>query len=106
MASSELSVQIGSRLKEQRKKMGLTQEEAAELLGITTNYYGQVERGERCLSVEKLPLVERGLGLDPDYLLTGELVPERFYAQLVRECNSAQLKELKRLLRCALRLVT
>ena len=30
----------------QRRIMGLTQEQAAELLGVSTTYYGEIERGK------------------------------------------------------------
>ena len=42
--TTELYVEIGERLRQQRKKMGMTQEETAELLGISSTYYGEIER--------------------------------------------------------------
>ena len=36
---------IGKRIKEQREALGLTQEQFAEKIGVTTNYISTVERG-------------------------------------------------------------
>ena len=47
--ADELYVEIGERLRRQRKRMGLTQEEAAELLGMSTTYYGCLLYTSRCV---------------------------------------------------------
>lgn len=38
---------LGQRLKNNRKKANLTQSELAEKVGLSTNFVGMVERGER-----------------------------------------------------------
>lgn len=38
--------------------MKLTQAQIAELLEMSTNFYGDIERGERRLSLEKILLVQ------------------------------------------------
>lgn len=45
---------FGSRIKELRKKNNLTQSELAEKIGLSTNFIGMVERGERNTSVDKI----------------------------------------------------
>lgn len=45
---------FGSRIQELRKKNNLTQSELAEKIGLSTNFIGMVERGERNTSVEKI----------------------------------------------------
>ncbi len=69
--SSELIVDIGNRLKKRRLELHMTQREVADLLDISLNFYGDVERGGKRLSLEKIILVQVKLGLDPTYLLTG-----------------------------------
>jgi transcriptional regulator with XRE-family HTH domain len=46
--------ELGSKLKEARKKVGLTQAEVAEAAEVNTNYYARIERGEENPSFEKL----------------------------------------------------
>ena len=45
---------FGSRIQELRKKNNLTQFELAEKIGLSTNFIGMVERGERNTSVDKI----------------------------------------------------
>lgn len=41
----EYLIDIGQRIRGQRKRLNLTQQQAAELLGVSPNFYGKVERG-------------------------------------------------------------
>ncbi len=45
---------FGLRIRDLRKKSGLTQSELAERIGLSTNFIGMVERGERNTSVDKI----------------------------------------------------
>lgn len=47
----EFSVKLGKRIKELRGKRGMSQEQLAELAGISGKYLGEVERGEVNVSV-------------------------------------------------------
>ena len=49
-----LEQSIGKRIKENRKTAGLTQEQLAEKIGISTNYMSAVERGVYSLALDKL----------------------------------------------------
>jgi len=45
---------FGKRIRELRKEQGLTQAELAEKIGLSTNFIGMVERGERNITVLKV----------------------------------------------------
>ncbi|MCX4275568.1 MAG: helix-turn-helix transcriptional regulator [Candidatus Gastranaerophilales bacterium] len=45
---------FGLRVKELRKEKGLTQSELAEKIGLSNNFIGMIERGERNTSVDKI----------------------------------------------------
>ena len=62
---------IGKRLKTFRKSNGYTQEQFSELLNMSLNFYGKIERGQSRLSIEKLVLLHEKFDIDIDYLLTG-----------------------------------
>ena len=65
---------LGKRIREERLKLNLTQEKLAEDIGISTAYLGQIERGERSITLDKLiPLVNR-LGVTIDFLLSDYMV--------------------------------
>lgn len=65
---------LGKRIREERLRLHLTQEKLAEDIGISTAYLGQIERGERSVTLDKLiPLANR-LGVTVDFLLTDYIV--------------------------------
>lgn len=66
---------LGKRIREERLRLNLTQEKLAEDINISTAYLGQVERGERHITLDKLiPLSER-LGVSVDFLLSDYVHP-------------------------------
>jgi transcriptional regulator with XRE-family HTH domain len=60
---------LGDALRELRKARGLTQETLGDLSGLTTNYVGDTERGERNVSVRALWQLSDGLGVSASDLL-------------------------------------
>lgn len=99
MAISQVMMEIGERLRAQRKKMGLTQEETAELLEMSTTFYGEIERGNRRLSIEKIILVYRKMGLEPTYLLTGEVLSNRTLVEIFNDCPKEKEPIVEQVLR-------
>ena len=61
--------QLGLRIREERLKLGLTQSQLAEDIGISDTYVGQIERGERSLTLDTLVRLVNRLGVTIDYLL-------------------------------------
>ena len=66
-------VALGQRIKEERHKLNLTQEDLAEDVDLTPAYIGQIERGERKVTLEKLVAIVNRLGVTIDYVLSGSL---------------------------------
>jgi transcriptional regulator with XRE-family HTH domain len=62
---------VGSRVRERRQRVGITQETLAELAGLHWTFIGQVERGTRNLSLHNLIKIADGLGADPADLVAG-----------------------------------
>ncbi|MEK4513101.1 helix-turn-helix domain-containing protein [Paenibacillus sp. FSL K6-2524] len=58
---SDVVTRIGERLRHMRKSRGLSQEQLAERSSLHTNYIGQIERGEKNLTIETLHKITRGL---------------------------------------------
>lgn len=57
---------IGERIKQCRESLGLTQEQFAEKLGLTTNYISTIERGASFPRYEKLIAIINGLETSAD----------------------------------------
>ena len=82
---------IGKRIKEQREALGLTQEQFAEKIGVTTNYISTVERGASFPRCEKLILLLNGLETSADAIFCGVLDHSSEYRA---SYLSAQLEKL------------
>lgn len=67
-SKSALVKRIGERIRRLRKEMDLSQEQLAERSGLHTNYVGQVERGEKNLTLETLEKVVGGLDISLEEL--------------------------------------
>ena len=63
-----IEVLIGKRIKEQRKKNKLTQEQLPEKLGISKNHLSAIERGVYRVQIETLVMIINCLGCTADDL--------------------------------------
>jgi transcriptional regulator with XRE-family HTH domain len=57
--------------------MGKTQEEFAEMAGMSVDFLSLIERGRNAPSFKKLELMIKGLGVSAAYLFTFEDSPPR-----------------------------
>jgi transcriptional regulator with XRE-family HTH domain len=62
-------VALGQTIRRLRRQADLTQEELAERAGLSANYVGQIERGEKNPGALALFALARGLGVRPAKLL-------------------------------------
>ena len=75
MPTDDICLQdMGRRITERRKKLGLTQEALAELGDLSPQFVSLAESGKRAMRPENLLKISRALGVSADYLLTGDLV--------------------------------
>lgn len=88
-------ITLGKRIREERQKLNLTQEMLAEDIDLTTAYIGQIERGERNLTLENLVKVANRLGVTIDYLLADSLSSsnDTYIVQLAQLLNERTLQE-------------
>ena len=64
------NVILGNRIREERKKLNLTQAQLAEAIDISDTYMGAIERGERSLTLDTLVRLVERLGVTVDYMLS------------------------------------
>lgn len=57
------------RIREERRKLGLTQAQLAEAVEISDTYMGAIEHGERSLTLDTLARLVNRVGVTVDYLL-------------------------------------
>lgn len=63
--------EIGGRIRVERERLGLSREKFAEIVDLSPFYIGQIERGDRKMSLETLVKLSNALHLSVDYLLYG-----------------------------------
>jgi transcriptional regulator with XRE-family HTH domain len=63
--------QFGDRIREERERLGFSQEELADRAGLHRTYIGGVERGERNVGFLNMLKIARGLKLKLSDLLAG-----------------------------------
>ena len=53
MTTDERMIAFGKRVREMRKSKGISQERLAEMAGIDRSYMGNIERGEKNVTLKK-----------------------------------------------------
>ncbi|MFA5393822.1 MAG: helix-turn-helix transcriptional regulator [Candidatus Ratteibacteria bacterium] len=56
-------LKFGKRVREERMKLGLSQEELASRAGVHRTYIGMIERAEKNITLENIGKVTQALGL-------------------------------------------
>ncbi len=85
---------IGKRIVELRRKMGLTQEELAEKGDLTPQFISNAELGKRTMRSENLLKLSAALGVSADYLLTGVYI-EKDYCAVTSKLQQLTPKQLE-----------
>ncbi len=63
---------VGERIKEQRSRLGWTQEKLATAAKISTGFLSDLETGKRNVSADYLMEIAHALGVSIDYLMKGD----------------------------------
>jgi len=87
---------VGKRIREERRKQNLTQEQLADKVNVTYSYIGQVERGQKGISLETLVNISNCLGVTVDFLLKDYIDNDdeylrQLWVRLVKNCSEKEL---------------
>lgn len=105
--------QIGQRIKKERLKLNLTREKFAEIVNLSDFYIGQLERGERQMSLPTMIKIAYYLHLSLDYLILGKgnqghslikdtySISEKYNDNLYADKNTILNELLDLLLKCS-----
>ncbi len=67
----DVRVRFGKALRERRHKLGVSQEEFADICGLDRTYVGGIERGERNLALVNIEKLARALKISLSELFRG-----------------------------------
>ena len=90
--------EFGGRIRDLRKKKGITQEQLSIMLNVSANHLAKVETGSRCCSIELLQDLSSCLNVRTDYLLNGD-APHNNH---LRERLTFLAQELEKITACLL----
>lgn len=65
------TLDIGNRIRKIRENMNLTRNSFSEIIDISETFLSQIERGEKCISLNTLLRICRKTGISADYILFG-----------------------------------
>ncbi|WP_245633182.1 helix-turn-helix domain-containing protein [Luteipulveratus mongoliensis] len=68
---SPATAEFGARVRARRHELGLSQEALADRGELHWTFVGQVERGQRNLSLHNILKIAAALGVDPGELVSG-----------------------------------
>jgi len=91
-------VDLGNRIRRQRKQLGWTQEEMAERANVCTSFIGHIERGTRKASLETLVAIATVLNLSLDYLMAGSLQRNTLNEMIPQSLNANQREALQKMI--------
>ena len=58
-----INVRFGNKVREERLKLGLSQEALAEKAGVHRTYIGMIERAEKNITLENIEKIAKALGI-------------------------------------------
>lgn len=88
---------VGKRVKAARKKMGLTQQQLAEITHLEPNHISHIERGLSKGSIQSLASIANALNTTIDALIADSLPTEKNYylgniSELLEDCTPQELR--------------
>jgi transcriptional regulator with XRE-family HTH domain len=69
MRKKDILKKFGKRVREERKKLDISQEELADRAGVHRTYIGMIERAERNITLINIHKISRALKIEPYKLL-------------------------------------
>jgi len=113
MQKQQIMQATADRIRHLRKQKGISQEELALRAGINTVYYGQIERGQKCPTVDTLYKIAVGLEIPlPDLLRfdiqaadSEDMDVNAYMEQLIKRIPPSKVTQVVRILEAVLDLL-
>lgn len=88
---------LGHKIRKLRNSQHLSQASLAEIIDVSTNYIGQIERGDRKPSLETLVALCNALHTSMDYMLSDSLQSQedQISLDILSKLSSLSLEEKK-----------
>lgn len=86
--------EMGNRIAARRKQLGLTQEQVAELAGLSHQFFSSVEAGKKNMRAENVVKLCKALNVSTDFILTGRsnAIDTNNLTAMLRQLDENQLR--------------
>lgn len=98
------NMEIGDRIRKLRESYNMNRENFSEMIDISDVFLGQIERGERSLSIKTLMKIVKFTGVSTDYLLLGDNKNNNVISKINRilsKCSDESLDYIYELIQCS-----
>lgn len=85
--------EIGNRIRSIREELNLSQMAFAEMIGVSREHIGRIERNPKQPSLDVLTSISYHTGYSVDYILFGR---DNHYQEVKREMNRSELEKIIR----------
>lgn len=95
-----IHIEMGKRITERRKMLGLSQEELAELADVSPQMMSTAERGTKAIRPENLLKISKALSVSSDYILTGEYSEKDYnsISEKLKLLSSEQINSVEKII--------
>lgn len=98
------NVLVGERIRKLREQFNMSREKFSEIIDISEVFLGQIERGERSLSLKTLSKIVAYTGSSSDYILFGKLENTDTVNKIntiLNNCSSETVEYIYDLIHCS-----
>lgn len=71
MSPQDVRIRFGTAIRNRRQRLGVSQEEFADICGLDRTYIGGIERGERNVALVNIEKIAKGLRISVSELFRG-----------------------------------
>ncbi len=89
------NLEIGERVRKIREELCMSREKFSEMIDISSVFLGQIERGERLLSIKTLSKIVSYTGCSADYILYGNESNNKIISKInkiLADCSNITLE--------------
>lgn len=98
------NLEVGERIREIRTNLDMNREKFSEMIDVSDVFLGQIERGERSLSLKTLSRIVKFTGASTDYILFGTPVTNSTRDKINRildKCSDTTIEYIYQIINCS-----
>lgn len=98
------NLEVGERIRSIREELKMNRERFSEMIDVSDVFLGQIERGERSLSLKTLYRIVSYTGVSTDFILFGDAKNNSIINKINRilnKCSNSNIEYIYELINCS-----